>query len=507
MKVHIVHLDSHDDYVSARDKLGWAKSPRVLIVWPVYGRILHRRLDLVLLQRFAAQHSLQIGLVTRDPDVLDHAEALAIPAFDSVDAVTDAGWRRSARRRPKATVPRPKTRKAASSRLEPTNDLANRIPSTPKKIFRALLLAVVFVTLGGLAILIVSRAELIVSPPIEAQTIDLLLHVDPALKAPGADSAIPGQILTVQVSDELRLPTSGEIAIPAAPARGFVTFTNLTSNSIVIPAGTGLRATGYEDQRFVTSESVSLPGEIGAQAEAAIEAATLGPAGNLPSGAIDAVEGTLGLQVEVNNIVYLSGGEDEIHGAVAEADFKRLEDTLLENLEAQALQQLSALLQEGQIMLPQSLRLTQVGERTFDRELGDPADTLALTMNVEYSVFAYRNTDAQAAAEQMLAGQMPAGYAPIPYSFGFEVLEDDLQSRPDSVDLTAHAWQDIYMPVDKDMLREILRWERPARAISLVSQNISVTEPPTLRLYPGWLPRIPFLPTRISIRYAWQVNS
>jgi hypothetical protein len=472
VKVHIVHLDLHDDYVSARDKLGWAKSPRVLIVWPKYGRILHRRLDLVLLQRFAAQHSLQIGLVTNDPGVLDHADVLAIPAFESVDAVTDAGWRRRARRRSKAAGPRPRKKEASIARLESTNDLADRPPSTPLKILRALLLVVVLVTLGGLAILIVSRAELIISPPIEAQTTNLLLHVDPALVVPEADGAIPGQILTVQVSDELRLPTSGEIALPATSARGFVTFTNLTSDTIEIPAGTGLRASAYEDQRFVTTENVSLPGEIGAQAEAAIEATTLGPAGNLPSGAIDAVEGTLGLQVEVNNIVYLSGGENEIHGAVAEADFKRLEDKLQENLEAQALQQLSALLHEQQILLSQSLRLTQVDQRTFDRALGDPADTLALSMDVEYSVFAYRNSDAQTAAERVLADQIPAGYAPVPHSFGFEVLEEGSQIRSDVVDLAARAWQDIYIPADKDMLREILRWERPARAVALVSQNI-----------------------------------
>ncbi len=507
MKVHIVHLDSHDDYVSARDKLGWAKSPRVLIVWPKHGRILNRRLDLVLLQRFASQHSLQVGLVTRDPDVLDHAEVLAIPTFDSVDTVTDAGWRRRARRHPKATSSHLRKKEISIPRIESTHALANRIPSTPLKILRALLLVFVFVSLGGLAFLNISRAEVIISPPIEAQAIDLLLHVDPALEAPGASGAIPGQILTVQVSDELRLPTSGEIALPATPATGFVTFTNLTSDSLEIPVGTGLRASGYDDQRFITLESVSLPGEIGAQAEAAIEATTLGPSGNLPTGTIDAVEGTLGLQVEVNNIVYLSGGENEIHGAVAEPDFKRLEDSLLANLEDQALQQLSALLQVEQVLLSQSLQLTQVNERLFDRELGVPADTLSLTMSVEYSAFAYRNTDVQTAAERMLARQIPAGYAPIPHSFGFEVLEDGLQIRSDSVDLAARAWQDIYMPVDKDMLREILRWEQPARAVSLISQSISVTEPPTLHLYPEWLPRIPFLPTRITIRYSWQVNS
>ena len=115
MKVHIVHLDAHDDYVSTRDKLGWAKSPRVLIVWPKYGRILNRRLDLVLLQRYASQHNLQIGLVTHDAEVLDNAEALAIPTFDNADHITDAGWRRRARGRLKSKPASPKRKELALS--------------------------------------------------------------------------------------------------------------------------------------------------------------------------------------------------------------------------------------------------------------------------------------------------------------------------------------------------------------------------------------------------------
>jgi len=506
VKVHIVHLDSHDDYVSARDKLGWAKSPRVLIVWPQYARILNRRLDLVLLQRFAVQHSLQIGLVTHDPDVLDNAESLVIPTFDSVDHVTDAGWRRRARHRPKAAISSPKKTQSQVTRIDRFDDSASKMPSSLQKITRVLLLAVAVISLGSLALLLISRAEVIISPPVNAQEIELTLRVDPAVETPGTDGSIPGQILTVQVADELRLPTSGEIAVPATPARGFVMFTNLTSDALEIPAGTGLRASEYDDQRFVTLESVSLPGEDGAQVEAAIEATTMGPAGNLPSGAVDAVEGTLGLQVEVNNIVYLSDGENEIHGAVAEEDFTRLEDTLLENLEDQALQQLSALLQDGQILLSESLQLTQVNERLFDRELGEPADTLALTMDAGFSVYTYHSTDAQTAAQLMLASQLPGGYAPVPSSFGFEIIEDGLTVQSDDVDLPARAWQDIYMPVDMDKLRDILRWKLPARAVSLVSQNISVTEPPLLYLFPEWLPRTPFLPTRISIRYTWQVN-
>jgi hypothetical protein len=507
VKVHIVHLDAHDDYMSTRDKLGWAKSPRVLIVWPKYGRVLNRRLDLVLLQRYASQHNLQIGLVTHDAEVLDNAEVLAMPTFDNIDNVTDAGWRRRARGRPKPMPAFPKRKEISI----PTS--AIRIETHPTtmasmhKTLQVLLLIFTLTVLGCFTILLLSRAEMVITPATKTQSVDFILSLDPSLDIPGLDGSIPSQFLTLRVSDDLRLPTSGEVAVPDSPAKGFVTFTNLTSDSIDIEAGTGLRATNFDNQRFVTLESVSLSGEIGAEVEAAIEAAMPGPAGNLPTGAIDAVEGTLGLQVEATNIVYLSGGENEIRAAVAEVDFDKLEEALLESLEDQALQMLSAQLIDDQILLVNSLKSTHQYERIFDREIGEPADTLGLTMDVEFSVYAYRQSDAQTAANFALDDQLPTGFQPVPSSFGFEVRHDNVLVQNDDFEIDAQAWQEIFLPPDKDLLREILQWEKPAQAVSLVSQRINSTEPPKLNLHPAWLPRIPFLLTQISIRYSWQVDS
>ncbi len=39
MKTHVIQLDSNDDFISIRDKTGWVKAPRILIVWPDIGRI------------------------------------------------------------------------------------------------------------------------------------------------------------------------------------------------------------------------------------------------------------------------------------------------------------------------------------------------------------------------------------------------------------------------------------------------------------------------------------
>ena len=70
MKTKIISLESHDDLISVRDKFSWAKTPRILLVWPKYEKITLRLLDMKVLQRHADSLGAQLGLVTGQPKVL-----------------------------------------------------------------------------------------------------------------------------------------------------------------------------------------------------------------------------------------------------------------------------------------------------------------------------------------------------------------------------------------------------------------------------------------------------
>ena len=76
MKTQIITLESHDDLISVRDKLSWAKTPRILLVWPKYEKVTLRVLDLKVLQRHAGSLGSQLGLVTRRANVRRDAESL-----------------------------------------------------------------------------------------------------------------------------------------------------------------------------------------------------------------------------------------------------------------------------------------------------------------------------------------------------------------------------------------------------------------------------------------------
>ena len=66
MKTQILQLESHDDAISTRDKMGWGQTRRVLLIWPARGRVLTRQLDLILLLRHSLTLGVQLALVMDD---------------------------------------------------------------------------------------------------------------------------------------------------------------------------------------------------------------------------------------------------------------------------------------------------------------------------------------------------------------------------------------------------------------------------------------------------------
>ena len=81
MKTHVIQLEAHDDYISLRDKIRWAKSPRVLLVWPNNGKTRLLDLDLKLITRFAEDQGAQLAFVCDDLQVIEKSKQYGIPLF------------------------------------------------------------------------------------------------------------------------------------------------------------------------------------------------------------------------------------------------------------------------------------------------------------------------------------------------------------------------------------------------------------------------------------------
>src|SRR3989338_8683926 len=93
MKEQILRLDPHDDFISARDKMGWTQTNRVLVIWPAQGQALARRLDLVLLHRHAHMLGAHLAVITANDNVREMAAELGLPVFKSITESRREAWR------------------------------------------------------------------------------------------------------------------------------------------------------------------------------------------------------------------------------------------------------------------------------------------------------------------------------------------------------------------------------------------------------------------------------
>jgi hypothetical protein len=492
MKIQILRLDSHDDLASIRDRLAWIQAGRVILVWPKDGPQLHRRLDLVLLQRQAERRGAQLGLVTRDPAVQDHARALGIPLLASEDSLDQEAWRRG--RRPRMAFKPPEARLVPQPPPRPIRPSAATLSS---RIGRALAAAAILVTPLLLAAALIPSAEIRLRPRTEPAAAQVVLTLDPAHQSPPQDGTIPAREVKITLQADGRVPTSGSSPQPGPAAAGEVVFTNLTEEGVRIPAGSGLRAGGAGGPRFlVTGETTVYPGR-GQQVVAAIQALEGGPQGNVPAGAIDTVDGPLGLLVSVTNLQPTAGGALVDRPSVAAADQARLEAEVRADVLEQASRSLQEQLSPGERLAESSLRIVAVLQTEYDHAVGDPADTLGLVLTADLAALAFSMDDAQAAARQALAGSLPPGRTIVDPGTVIDIVPggpasaaDQLTLRIDarasqSIDPNRVARQALALPAD-------LAARRLAAAFDL-------SEPPRITPSPAWLPRMPFLQHRIHV--------
>src|ERR1700690_634645 len=92
MKTQIIALESHDDLISVRDRMSWAKSPRILLVWPKFEKVTLRPVDLRILQQHAHYLGADLGVVTRRANIRRDAQGFGIPVFDSSAAAQRDAW-------------------------------------------------------------------------------------------------------------------------------------------------------------------------------------------------------------------------------------------------------------------------------------------------------------------------------------------------------------------------------------------------------------------------------
>ncbi|MFZ5819627.1 MAG: baseplate J/gp47 family protein [Chloroflexota bacterium] len=494
MKTQLIPLESHDDLISVRDRMSWAKTPRILLVWPKSERILLRALDLKVLQRHAAALGAQLGLVTRHRDIRREAQALGIPVFGSTGEAQRSPWpERDLRgkrewRRPRRDLRRLR-RQAQAGEEAWRSHPATRILSFTLGVLAVLLLASLFIP----------RAEISLARETQLQAVTLPVRADPAVDTVFLTGSLPARELRVVVDGVREALATGEMPVPKTKAEGVVTFRNLTEEAVAVPAGTVLTSTGLPGARFVTLETGELAGGLKATVDVPVQAEQPGAAGNVEAGTILAIEGGLGLQAAVSNAEPTTGGSDLVSPAATDEDRQRLQRALVDALQAKAQELMRAQLGAGDVFFPDTLSLEQVLEDAYDPPAGQPGRKVTLSMQIEFIALYASSADLEELAGAVLNASLPAGFVSSGAPLALEALSAPVTDADGVTRWEVQATRTLARELNLARVIPLAQGRSPQAAGARLAEALPLAEEPIILLRPTWWPWLPLIPFNISV--------
>jgi hypothetical protein len=494
MKTQVIHLDPHDDVISVHDKLAWAKSTRILLVYPRRSRILTRSLDLRLIQRQAAALGVQLAIVASLQEIQDAARELGIPVYRSPADAQRRSW-------PGVSHPSlPHFRFVGSELREMRKSLS---PQEPR--WRRLVgVRLAFFALAVLAVLVLlalflPSATVRVVPATRTQTLAIPASAGPAVTTVSLSGSLPARRAYASVEGSKTSTVTGSLTIPDAAAAGMVRFRNLTTGVIGIPAGTIVRTQGDVPVRFATTNDAVVAAGVGKTMDVPVQAVRAGASGNLPADVLVAIEGDLGPSLAVTNPSPTSGGADTAAPVQTEADRTGLQAALEAELLVRCEQSLRASLAEGDLLFPDTLKVGQVLAATFFPAEDQTGDTLSLTLKIQCQGEYAAAADIQTLAGLALDANLPDGYIPASSGLTAPPAVPPVTDAQGVSHWEIQAVRGLQARLDPLAVVNLIAGRKPVEAARRLQSVLALAAPPAIRVTPKWWPWLPVIPFRIHI--------
>lgn len=496
MKTQIIQLNRNDDFISARDKMSWSQTGRILLVWPRRELLLDRRLDLQLLNRHASKMGAQLALLTRDAEVRFNAKQLGIPIFTDLRRAQESHWyaggqKSLTRQRDSSTPMLEALRKIAHQQPAKWQvHIATRITSFAISVF----------SLFALGIFILPGARVRLTPQVKTQSMTLTLTADPSLTTINISTgSLPAYLQEVIVEGQDSINASGTAIIPDRMAEGDLKFVNISDHNITIPKGLIVATLGSNPVRFTTKSTNAMtvaPGKSITLAARAIEPGTFG---NLPSGSLMAIEGDLGVNLTVTNLKATSGGTDTTISAPSEQDLESLRDRLSNQLKQAALAELQTLVPDGDTIITPSLILQEVLNETVSPGVGEPGDQLQILLRLKYQTQVVSGEVLRNMVMPLLDTNLSSGYSPVQNSLVITPLSNPTAGTDGLAHWTIRADRQIMAEISSTQWLSEVKGSSIQDANVLLLDKLPIAGEPEITLTPSWWPRLPLLPMRINV--------
>lgn len=497
MKTQIIHLEAHDDTLSVRDKMDWAQTPRVLLIWPEKEKVLRARLDLILLERYCSSHGSQMAIQTTDREVIYQAGEAGIPVFQNRRDAQLQPWGKSFRQFRRQEIQKYATDNIPEEPIE-------RKETTPRRKLplwtRITLFALGVFSVLSLAAFLLPEADITILPQIRQQTLSIPLQAQTGRDQVSLSGLVPARELIIEVEGQLSIPTTGTTSIPAEYARGEVTFTNLGDKGIFIPENTILSSSGEPAVLFKTLSAGTTPPQQGSEIVLEVEAYLPGESGNISADQITKINLDAGAELSVKNLSPTTGGTDINIPAATLVDRLRLGREMAYLLEQKAQEELKAILAEEDIPLMDRLQNLEMIEEEFSSSGNDPGEILWLDRSVQYLIYYISAEDINIFANDLVQAQyQDSTYQPDLNSIQVETTSLPIMTGSEDFIIEIQVTWTEKPEIKAEEISEWISARSVTEAQQILENKLDLAETPQISLHPVWWPRLPTMPFRIHI--------
>jgi hypothetical protein len=494
MKTQVIQLDRHDDVSSIRDKMAWAKTSRILLVFPRRSRILGRTLDLRLVQRHALTLGAQLAIVAPSADIRQSARELGIPIYKTAVIAQRRTWHTNS----PVEVP---VRRTPSSDLRSMQREAVPVEGHWRNLFGVRLLFFTLAVLAMLALLVLffPSATVALTPETRLQSLAISLNASPQVTTVTLTGGIPARLATAVFEQSKTASVSGSVITPNTPAAGMAHFRNLSIGKVDIPSGTVIRTSGSSPIRFATTTDVVMPAGVGKTVDVPIQAVEAGSSGNLLADTLVVFEGDLGTSLAVTNPSPTKGGSDQLAPIQTAEDRVHLHDALVSEILDQCKTSLPQSLNHGDIYFPSTLAVGKIISETYFPADGQTGSTLSLTMNMQCKSQYARAADVSFFANLALDANLPSGYEPISSAVTNATSGTPVTDADGNTSWKVTAQRSLRARIDPLKTMQLIQGCSLVTAGRRLIASLRLVGAPSIKVTPAWWPWLPIFPFRIAV--------
>jgi len=349
----------------------------------------------------------------------------------------------------------------------------------------------------SLLVFFVPGAEIRIRPDRQEQIKTVIVAASPKFASMAEGVLIPAQIETLAVTANGTLNTTGETGIPSDFARGEVELVNLSTDRIVIPAGTVVTASSDPTKRYQILNEITVDSANPAGVTTEIKASAPGATYNVPAGVINTIEAQFGLNVKVNNHLAIDGGKDLKIKSASQADYDQLKHNLMDELSQKAARGIEAKLQSGEVLTGSMVNLKQIIKEEASTQIGQPADSINLTVEAVFEGWIIKQNKLEEMAAAALLSDIPVGYEAVPGTLNVESLDKPVLSDHD-LTWKVKAQQETRRHFELSQIQLEAAGKPVTQAAAELQNRYHLGKPPDIRVFPPVWPMMPLYFMRID---------